>query len=242
MKTCPRCDGKKFWSLSTGQKRCNQCGLTRKYDKTLWHSTKISPYWKGRLLEFFCLGVPAYRLRFQVPLDSKAVQRWFRILRGAIYGQVMQELSELSGEIEMDESMFGGRVPDKRGWGAAGKRMVFGLYQMNGKVLAFPITSRGTRELIPLMSGHAKAGSLYYTDDWHAYPRFISIPISTATINASSLTTFTFPVFAFLMTLSLLAVCSPGRNNFAAEGYMDLDIPSILNYNIASCTVVFYLR
>jgi len=38
------------------------------------------------------------------------------------------------------------------------------------------------------------------------------------------------------MTLSLLAVCSPGKNNLAAEGYMDLDNPSILNYNIASCT------
>jgi len=38
------------------------------------------------------------------------------------------------------------------------------------------------------------------------------------------------------MTLSLLAVCSPGRNNFAAEGYMDLDNHSIMNYNIASCT------
>jgi len=90
-------------------------------------------------------------------------------LREALYGQAMKELSELSGEIEMDEALFGGRVPGKRGWGAAGKRMVFGLYQRNGKVLAFPITSRGRRELIPLMTGHTKAGSLYYTDDWHAY-------------------------------------------------------------------------
>jgi transposase len=81
----------------------------------------------------------------------------------------MQELSELFGEIEMDETMFGGKVPGKRGWGAAGKRMVFGLYQRNGKVLAFPITSRGAQELVPLMTGYAKAGSLYYTDDWHAY-------------------------------------------------------------------------
>jgi hypothetical protein len=37
------------------------------------------------------------------------------------------------------------------------------------------------------------------------------------------------------MTISLLAVCSPGKNNFAVEEYMDLDNPSILNYNIASC-------
>ena len=166
---CPRCGGHKFWNLSTGQKRCSRCGLTRKFERTLWQSTRISPYWKGRLLEFFCLGVPAYRLRFQVPLDLKTIQRWFRTLREAIYRHEMQHLSKLSGEIEMDETMFGGRVPGKRGWGAAGKHIVFGIYQRNGKVLTFPITSRGNRELVPLMTAHTKAGSLYYTDDWHAY-------------------------------------------------------------------------
>jgi transposase len=35
--------------------------------------------------------------------------------------------------------------------------------------LAFPIAHRGKRDLVPLMIDHTKAGSLYYTDDWHAY-------------------------------------------------------------------------
>src|SRR5512137_1596065 len=99
MKKCPRCDGTKFWHLSTGQKRCSQCGLTRKFDTTRWHATKIAPYWKGRLTEFFCLGVPAYRLRFQVPLDLKTVQRWFRILREAIYSHEMKEMRQLIGKV-----------------------------------------------------------------------------------------------------------------------------------------------
>jgi hypothetical protein len=55
----------------------------------------MSPDWKGRLLEYFCLGVPAYRLRFQVPLDLKTVQRWFRILRIAIYSHEMKEMKSL---------------------------------------------------------------------------------------------------------------------------------------------------
>jgi transposase len=81
----------------------------------------------------------------------------------------MKELSALSGQIEMDETMFGGRVPGKRGWETAGKHMVFGLYQRNGEVIAFPIANRGKRDLVPLMIDHTKAGSLYYTDDWHVY-------------------------------------------------------------------------
>jgi transposase len=112
---CPRCGGSKFWSLSTGQKRCSQCGLTGKFNKTLWQSTRIFPYWKGRLLEFFCLGVPAYHLRFQVPLNQKTITRWFRILRQAIYNNELRHLSKLSGKIEIDETMFGGKVPGKRG-------------------------------------------------------------------------------------------------------------------------------
>ena len=169
MKKCPRCGNQKFWTLSTGQHRCSQCGLTRKPNKVLWQKTRISPFWKGRLIEFFCLGVPAYRLRFQVPLNLKTIQRWFQILREVIYDNQIQAFTELSGKIEMDETMFGGHRPGKRGWGAAGKHMVFSIFQRNGKVLTFPVTSRGKKELVPLMINHTKPGSLYYTDDWHAY-------------------------------------------------------------------------
>jgi len=90
-------------------------------------------------------------------LNQKTIQRWFRILREAIYEQELKELAALSGQIEMDETMFGGKVPGKRGWGAAGKHMVFGIYQRNGKVLTFPITSRGRRELAPLMTRYTKS-------------------------------------------------------------------------------------
>ncbi len=174
MKVCPRCGHKKFWQLSGGVERCRKCRLTRKFEKTIWQQTRISAYWKGRLLEFFCLGVPGYRLRFQVPLNPKTVKRYFRLLREVIYNQTIKELSLVSGKIEMDETMFGGRKPGKRGWGASGKHMVFGIYQRNGKVLTFPISSRAGDSLIPLITHHTKPGSLYYTDDWFAYT-FLSI-------------------------------------------------------------------
>jgi len=59
------------------------------------------------------------------------------MLREMIYRKAIKELEPLSGEIEMDETLFGGRRPGKRGWGATGKCMVFGIYQRNGKVLTF---------------------------------------------------------------------------------------------------------
>jgi transposase len=96
MKICPRCGTKKLWQLSTGQIRCSQCGLTRKISKNLWKKTRISPYWKGRLIEYFCLGVPVYRLRFQVPYSQPTTLRWFRMLREVIYQNAIKELEPLS--------------------------------------------------------------------------------------------------------------------------------------------------
>ena len=174
MKTCPRCGSKKWWLLSAGQIRCSQCGLTRKISKNIWKRKRISPYWKGRLIEYFCLGVPAYRLRFQVPYSQLTIQRCFRIFRESIYRNVVKDLQPLSGEIEMDETMFGGRRPGKRGWGASGKNIVFGIYQRNGKVLTFPISSRARETMMPYIIRYTKTGSLYYTDDWFAYT---SLPI-----------------------------------------------------------------
>lgn len=169
MNQCPRCGTSEFWLLGSGRQRCKNCKLTRKKSQTGWESSRISPYWKGKLTECFCFGVPAYRLRFQVPLNYKTVQRWYRILREIIYHDSLQALERLSGKIEMDETMFGGHHPGKRGWGAEGKIMVFGMYKRNGHVIVFPISSRGKKILIPMIETHTKPGSLFYTDDWHAY-------------------------------------------------------------------------
>lgn len=170
MRKCSYCRGTNFWKLSDGRYRCKQCRKTYHFrTSTYWSKSRILPYWKGRLLEFFCLGVPAYRLRFRVPIHLHTVERFYRLVRLAIYHSCLQELKPFSGEIEMDETMFGGKHPGKRGWGAEGKAVVFGMYQRNGKVLTFPITSRSREVILPLVTQHTKPGSLYYTDDWHAY-------------------------------------------------------------------------
>jgi len=96
------------------------------------------------------------------------------MLRETIYQNAIQDLKTLSGEIEMDETMFGGRRPGKRGWGASGKNIFFGIYQRNGKVLTFPLSSRARETMIPFIDRYTKTGSLYYTDDWFAYT---SLPI-----------------------------------------------------------------
>ena len=78
-------------------------------------------------------------------------------------------MKKLSGELEIDEALFGGHRKGKRGWGSEGKNLVFGIYQRNGKVITFPVSDRKHDTLIPLIKQHTKKGSLYYTDDHTAY-------------------------------------------------------------------------
>jgi len=123
------------------------------------------------ILYLFVLGVPAHRIKQYSQVSLKTIHKIFTIIREAIYEQVILELKEanISGEIEIDETMFGGKHSGKRGWGASGKQIIFGLYQRNGKVFTFPISSRSKETLMPIIQQHTKPGSLYYTDDWHAY-------------------------------------------------------------------------
>jgi len=153
MLICPRCGGTSFWRLSTGQRRCGRCGLTRKFDRTFWGSAKISPYWKGRLLEYFCLGVPAYRLRHQVPLDLKTVQRWFRILRTAIYTHEMKALKALLARTDGGAAIAGDGVRFRPDFSRSGERMALGIYQGNGRLFAIPVAEG---------EGAAEAGELRY--------------------------------------------------------------------------------
>jgi len=171
MGNCPRCNSKRFWQLSTGQRRCVVCGLTRKFNKNIWRKTRISPYWKGRLLEFFCLGVPAYRLRFQVPLNIKTTQRWFRILREAIYIQAMKELSTISQKIEtgIDKTIFNEAISLEKKWSKVGKLILFGIRQKNGKILTFPVDIVEESSLVSQIIKDVRAGTLYYPNKFRAY-------------------------------------------------------------------------
>ena len=69
----------------------------------------------------------------------------------------------------MDETMFGGRRPSKRGWRASEKNIVFDIYQRNEKIWTFPISSRARETMMPFITKYTKTGSLYYTDDWFVY-------------------------------------------------------------------------
>jgi len=75
----------------------------------------------------------------------------------------------LDGEVEADESYFGGRRKGKRGRGAGGKVPVFGLLMRNGKVFTVIIPNAKADTLMPIIRQKVKPDSIVYTDTWRSY-------------------------------------------------------------------------
>ena len=73
------------------------------------------------------------------------------------------------GEIEVDESYFGGRRKGKRGRGAAGKTPVFGLLKRNGKVYTVIVPNAQSSTLLPIIREKVKPDSIVYTDTYKSY-------------------------------------------------------------------------
>ena len=95
---------------------------------------------------------------------------FFHKLRELLADNLAAEAPDLmAGEIEVDESYFGGVRKGKRGRGAAGKIPVFGLLKRGGKVYAVIIPNARTETLLPIIESKIKPDSIVYTDSFKAY-------------------------------------------------------------------------
>jgi hypothetical protein len=95
-------------------------------------------------------GVPVYRQRFSLPASRPATERIYRLIRVAMaHAEHLQD--PIEGSLECGETTFGGACKGKRGWGAAGKVIVFGIVKRNGTVKAQPIPAHDRTSIINLI-------------------------------------------------------------------------------------------
>jgi len=116
----------------------------------------------------FVWGVPVYRQRFSLLASRPATERFYRLIRLAM-ARAEHLREPFAGPLECDETTFGGARKGKRGWGAAGKVIVFGIVKRNGVVKASPIPAHDRASVMQVIQAHSREGSLYYTDEWQAY-------------------------------------------------------------------------
>jgi len=130
--------------------------------------SKLSQYKQSRLIELFVAGTTARTAASLVGVNKTTASYYFQRLRQIIYDN-SEHLELLDGEVEVDESYFGGRRKGKRGRGAAGKVPVFGLLKRNGKVFTVIVPDAKANTLMPIIRQQVKPDSIVYTDTWKSY-------------------------------------------------------------------------
>jgi len=122
--------------------------------------SRLSWHKQSRLIELFVAGSTARTSAQLVGVNKTTAAYYFLRLRELIYFN-SEDVGLLEGEIEVDESYFGGTRKGKRGRGASGKVPVFGLLKRNGKVYAAMIPDAKTKTLMPIIRDKVQQIALF---------------------------------------------------------------------------------
>lgn len=132
--------------------------------------SRISQSKQDRLIEHFIAGTTARTAASLVGVHRNSAAFYFHRLREVIAYELEAESEAIfGGEIEVDESYFGGRQKGKRGRGAAGKIPVFGLLKRGGKVYTRVIPDAAGIMLVPIIERKVTPDSIVYSDSWRGY-------------------------------------------------------------------------
>ena len=153
----------------------NKYGLYRLADKRVKckHCKRYYSLKKLRrdleILYYFYLEVSARKASKELDIDYGVVHRKFMQFRKLIAEHCNQEAKKLNGELEIDESYFGGKRKGNRGRGAANKAIVFGILERKGKIYTKIVENVSAETLMSEIKNKTKKGSVFYTDGWKSY-------------------------------------------------------------------------
>ncbi|HEX8097613.1 MAG TPA: IS1595 family transposase [Pyrinomonadaceae bacterium] len=122
-----------------------------------------------QLLKLFALDLTATQIAALSGLNRNTVNRYVRLIRQRVALHCERE-SPFGGEVEVDESYFGARrVRGKRGRGARGKTIVFGIYKRDGRVYTEIVPDCKKASLQAIIRGRVELEATIHTDGFRSY-------------------------------------------------------------------------
>jgi len=123
-----------------------------------------------RLIKLFELEISTRKMAAQLGLPYNTIYKAVTTLRLAILATDIKNCHLLfKGEVEIDESYFGGHRKGNRGRGAAGKVTVFGVLERQGRVNVEVVPNVKAETLLHLTVKKVRRGSIVYTDRYKSY-------------------------------------------------------------------------
>lgn len=130
-------------------------------------NSKLTNRQIGRLIDLFVPEVPASKAAVPLGINRHSAERIYHTIRVALVKEGERE-SPFHGEVEVDESYFGGRRKGQRGRGAAGKVPVFGLLKRKGKVYPQIVKDVSRETLRKIIRTKVVPKSISYSDSFRS--------------------------------------------------------------------------
>lgn len=137
--------------------------------------SRISEWVFRRLIRAFALDLTATKAAAVTGLSVRSVNTIYLKLRRQI-ARWCEAQSPFAGEVEVDESYFGPRrVRGKRGRGASGKTIVFGIFKRNGFVYTQIVPDCCRKTLRRAILGRISLESIIHSDGWSGYDGLVDM-------------------------------------------------------------------
>jgi transposase len=131
-----------------------------------------------QILTLFCYDFPASKKALLTGVSRQSMNKLLMKIRIKI-ARFCEKSSPLEGEIEVDESYFGvRRVRGKRGRGAFGKTIVFGILERQGKIYTEIVPDCTSYTLQAIIRGKIDLNSIIYSDGWRGYNGLVDVGYS----------------------------------------------------------------
>ena len=136
---------------------------------------KISESKTRQIIKLFALDLTATQIANITGLNRNTINKYLAAIRKRI-AEFCENESPFSGIIEVDESFFGAkRIKGKRGRGAYGKTIVFGIFKRNGKVYTEIVPNCSKATLQGIIRGKIAPDSIIHSDGWRGYNGLVDI-------------------------------------------------------------------
>ena len=136
---------------------------------------KISEAKFRYLLRLFALDLTASDTARLTGLSVRSVNALYLRLRQRLQAECPVPV-DVAGAVELDESYFGPRrVRGKRGRGAGGKTVVFGLFKRGGQVYTEIVPNCQKKTLQAVIRGKIDVSAMVNTDGWRGYDGLVDV-------------------------------------------------------------------
>ena len=142
--------------------------MTRK--NKYYNRSRITEHKFREVIKYFCADLTAEQIAFFAHLNRNTINKILALIRARILELSKLQSDPLVGQIEVDESYFGARrVKGRRGRGAKGKIIVFGLLKRGNKVYTEIVDDCSAATLQKIIKGKTSINSVIHSDGWRGY-------------------------------------------------------------------------